>query len=417
MTEKTSKASYIPNHNPICPAERGISMKIMKRFLSTMLAVLTLFTAMSLQPIQAARPGITINGRAYSVNQDFNDTNTRDASLRGHLGIDICRGRNSYVRAPFGGTVAHSGNVGGANGNVVTIRHNINGTTFYSFQAHLSSRTVNTGDHVRAGDIIGRQGSHTHLSFFQVLPGHSRWNDMPGYFRNASNARVSFSAPSGHVDFRGFRFYEPRRVIASGGIWGTSTTTPPSQTPRINSIHTNRTVNGVTTMTTADRLDIRAELSGPADRAYIVFTDTGQRIRMNASNQNRTFRLYGNQLRAGNNRVIRIEVVQNNRVVYSRNFTVTVTQPGNNSNGRITNVHPRHEGGSLWGFQIDTSGSVGHTTLTFNGNNTVFRPWRNGASFFLNGNQMAAGNRTATVRLYCPQGRHIDTRTVSFTVR
>mgnify|MGYP002624859254 CR=1 FL=1 len=74
---------------------------------------------------------------------------------RRHQGIDLPYPKGTPVPATFDGKVRISRYVGGY-GNLVVIRHANGLETFYG---HLSERKVESGDWVRAGDIIGLGGS------------------------------------------------------------------------------------------------------------------------------------------------------------------------------------------------------------------------------------------------------------------
>ncbi|MGB0949471.1 MAG: M23 family metallopeptidase, partial [Marinirhabdus sp.] len=71
-------------------------------------------------------------------------------------------------------------------GNCLNVKADYNGTTYYFFYAHLSSISVNQGDKVKAGDVIGQTGqtgnadgqiskmAHLH---FEVRTSNSRTGD------------------------------------------------------------------------------------------------------------------------------------------------------------------------------------------------------------------------------------------------
>lgn len=84
-----------------------------------------------------------------------------------HLGIDLASVAHSPVPAANGGRVAFSGLIG-IYGNSVIIDH---GFGLFSLYSHLSSMSVQDGQMVRKGDIIGRTGTtglaggdHLHFS-------------------------------------------------------------------------------------------------------------------------------------------------------------------------------------------------------------------------------------------------------------
>ncbi|HSH24179.1 MAG TPA: M23 family metallopeptidase, partial [Massilibacterium sp.] len=97
-----------------------------------------------------------------------------------HAGIDIANGTGTPIVAAASGTVVAStygdrpGNYRGY-GNVIVIRHNINGKTIDTLYAHLNSRSVSVGQTVSQGQTIGEMGStgdstgpHLH---FEIHPG------------------------------------------------------------------------------------------------------------------------------------------------------------------------------------------------------------------------------------------------------
>lgn len=74
---------------------------------------------------------------------------------RRHQGTDVPLVTGTPVKAAFDGRVRFSGRTSGY-GNLVIIRHENGLETFYG---HLSRRNVESGDWVRAGDVIGLGGS------------------------------------------------------------------------------------------------------------------------------------------------------------------------------------------------------------------------------------------------------------------
>ena len=74
---------------------------------------------------------------------------------RPHQGIDIPLPTGTPLYSVFDGKVRVSGVMGGY-GNIVIIRHSNGTETFYG---HMSRRTVESGDMVRAGDVIGFSGN------------------------------------------------------------------------------------------------------------------------------------------------------------------------------------------------------------------------------------------------------------------
>lgn len=74
---------------------------------------------------------------------------------RFHRGVDLAAPENSHVRAVVEGRVVFAGTYAGF-GKLVTVQH---GRGFTSLYAHLAEISVNVGDKIPAGAIIGRVGS------------------------------------------------------------------------------------------------------------------------------------------------------------------------------------------------------------------------------------------------------------------
>ncbi|ALC81932.1 MULTISPECIES: murein hydrolase activator EnvC family protein [Bacillus] len=95
-----------------------------------------------------------------------------------HFGVDIAQaGSDVPIYAAAAGTV-YSSQYSSSYGNVVFITHNINGQTYQTVYAHMSSRQVSTGDRVEQGQRIGTmgntgdsQGQHLHFELHKGL-----WN-------------------------------------------------------------------------------------------------------------------------------------------------------------------------------------------------------------------------------------------------
>lgn len=75
-----------------------------------------------------------------------------------HNGIDIQAGHGAAVSAAANGVVSTAGTMGGY-GNTITITHHINGKTYTTLYAHLSSINVSAGQEVSRGQNIGAVGS------------------------------------------------------------------------------------------------------------------------------------------------------------------------------------------------------------------------------------------------------------------
>lgn len=90
---------------------------------------------------------------------------------RHHSGVDLAAPMNSHVRAVSGGTVVFADSYKGY-GKLVTIEHE---QGYASMYGHLNEISVNPGQVVKAGDIIGRVGEtgvatgpHLHFEWRQA---------------------------------------------------------------------------------------------------------------------------------------------------------------------------------------------------------------------------------------------------------
>ncbi|WP_241965199.1 M23 family metallopeptidase [Microbacterium telephonicum] len=97
------------------------------------------------------------------------------APYAGHKGIDYMVGRGTPIYAIADGVVVASTENGPGWGVYVKIAHNIGGTSVTSLYAHMlyGSRTVQVGDTVTAGQLIGQvsdtgraYGTHLHLEIY-----------------------------------------------------------------------------------------------------------------------------------------------------------------------------------------------------------------------------------------------------------
>ncbi|KIL45227.1 murein hydrolase activator EnvC family protein [Jeotgalibacillus soli] len=111
---------------------------------------------------------------------------------RYHYGMDIAASVGTPVRAAGSGYVT-SAKVSNSYGNWIILTHSVNGQTFSTVYAHLSSMSVSQGQYVEKGQVIGGMGNTgysfgTHLHF-EVHEGE--WNAAKS---NAINPRkyVSF---------------------------------------------------------------------------------------------------------------------------------------------------------------------------------------------------------------------------------
>lgn len=75
-----------------------------------------------------------------------------------HYGIDIANAVGTPIYAAAGGEITYASTMGGY-GNVIMMVHTIDGETFSSVYAHLSSFNVSVGDVVQAGQEIAKMGN------------------------------------------------------------------------------------------------------------------------------------------------------------------------------------------------------------------------------------------------------------------
>ncbi|WJE54047.1 peptidoglycan DD-metalloendopeptidase family protein [Bacillus cereus] len=88
-------------------------------------------------------------------------------SLDNHKGIDIAASGTVPIYAAADGVVIRS-EMSSSYGNVVYLSHRINGTTYTTVYAHMSSRSVSNGQTVKQGEQLGFMGN-TGQSFGQHL--------------------------------------------------------------------------------------------------------------------------------------------------------------------------------------------------------------------------------------------------------
>ncbi|MCP8968126.1 SH3 domain-containing protein [Ectobacillus ponti] len=75
-----------------------------------------------------------------------------------HYGIDIAKAGTVEVKAAAAGTVCKS-YYSNSYGNVVFVAHRLNGTLYTTVYAHLKSRSVNVGQQVQQGQLLGYMGN------------------------------------------------------------------------------------------------------------------------------------------------------------------------------------------------------------------------------------------------------------------
>lgn len=102
-----------------------------------------------------------------------------------HQGIDIANKTGSPILASSSGVVTEARSMGGY-GNVVMLRHNIDGKVYSTVYAHLSSFGVVSGERVEQGQVIGLMGNtgnstgpHLHFELHE-----GAWNSQYTYAVN-----------------------------------------------------------------------------------------------------------------------------------------------------------------------------------------------------------------------------------------
>ncbi|NPC94296.1 peptidoglycan DD-metalloendopeptidase family protein [Bacillus sp. WMMC1349] len=104
-------------------------------------------------------------------------------SLGNHYGIDIAnRGSGVPIYAAAAGTV-YNARYSSSYGNVVFITHHMNGQTYQTVYAHMSSLKVRSGQRVKQGQVIGTMGNtgrsygqHLHFEIHKGLWNNSKSN-------------------------------------------------------------------------------------------------------------------------------------------------------------------------------------------------------------------------------------------------
>ncbi|MFK4997226.1 M23 family metallopeptidase [Bacillus sp. N9] len=84
-----------------------------------------------------------------------------------HYGVDIAAGGTVPIVAAAAGVVSSSYH-SSSYGNVVFVSHHLNGRTYTTVYAHMSSRSVSAGQTVAQGQLLGYMGN-TGYSFGQHL--------------------------------------------------------------------------------------------------------------------------------------------------------------------------------------------------------------------------------------------------------
>ena len=128
-----------------------------------------------------------------------------------HEGIDIAPIKRDHAGNPLdlvmsisGGKVVHTSSIAGRSnyGRYIVVEHEWEQSKVYSLYAHLAEITVQVGDPVRAGSVIGRMGytgsginrtrAHLHLELgFMMSEKYQDWH------------KQSFASPNHHGNFNG----------------------------------------------------------------------------------------------------------------------------------------------------------------------------------------------------------------------
>jgi murein DD-endopeptidase MepM/ murein hydrolase activator NlpD len=103
-----------------------------------------------------------------------------------HSGIDFTPGEGAPIEAVADGVVVSSTVADGSWGVHVTLQHDVDGVTFFTSYAHMQtgSMTLQMGDTVSRGDVIGRVGSTgqsngAHLHFTVEAENRALVNPLP----------------------------------------------------------------------------------------------------------------------------------------------------------------------------------------------------------------------------------------------
>ena len=98
----------------------------------------------------------------------YNEKTTANLGIDGHQGYDFVMDTGTAIYAAYDGTVEFAGiedpffcpPLGQTvSGNLVKIKHTIGEETFYSIYAHFSSLSVNSGQQVSKGTLLGLSGN------------------------------------------------------------------------------------------------------------------------------------------------------------------------------------------------------------------------------------------------------------------
>ena len=149
----------------------------------------------------------------YVCGNDWREYYSARPSRPYHAGIDIASSvGNTNIYATTSGTVDRCG-WNSANGNYVVIKHSINGSTVYSFYAHLSSYCVSVGTSVDSSTKIGvmgntgsgSAGAHLHFAFVDTSCAGNYYGYIP-YFTGDKST------------YGGVTFYNPHYIVQNNQL-------------------------------------------------------------------------------------------------------------------------------------------------------------------------------------------------------
>lgn len=112
-----------------------------------------------------------------------NRQNPTGAGTEFHTGVDIAAPVGTPILAAADGEVIEAGSTGGGYGNLIHVKHMINGKQMSTVYAHLSTISVKKGDKVLKGQVIAGMGStgrstgpHLH---FEIQMGLGKYTSNP----------------------------------------------------------------------------------------------------------------------------------------------------------------------------------------------------------------------------------------------
>lgn len=198
-------------------------MKAIKRFLSLLSASLIVLVSLNIMPMQSKAAATFIWPADGTLTSGFGyRTDPFTGERKFHYGIDIAKSGTVPIRASANGKVRVStfGSPGNYNGygNVIVITHTVNGKTYETMYAHMSSRTVSAGTNVSQGQIIGYMGStgrstgqHLHFELHEGTWSRSNAKNPLDYLGKElvhQNPKGIGTATSKYPDGYGVNYYD-----------------------------------------------------------------------------------------------------------------------------------------------------------------------------------------------------------------